>query len=403
MWPSRSLVWLPMLVVGLVMFSVRPAAAEPASFCGGAYAASDKYWETTSPSLSSVLGHIPANKSKTSGNIRSLNYARDAKGNLVNQAEFDRHWKHIFGTSTGTGYGRKLRGAWAQGAATSWGLATKLGRKNLSECVVNGTDTAICLGIPSGKINVSSLGHHGTWAVLDAAGMNGAAGDKACIVYDVMFSSNFDFKGIDGKLPGLTNAPAKTEAPNDQLCKGRNRIINDGSVFSTRLGFTDAGGSPTAAAVRVMNQFRNDMFTYDCTRDGSSTNNEFLTQMRAVDPGGWTEVIKRGVWYRIEHELVLNTRFGAANNLQPGTSSKVWLYRKSDNALMRAYGRQDTFTFDANRDGRLETYPLLPRSDPGKTITGIFMSIQQGGSLPGSGPWKLDYAIAMRDFGLFLK
>jgi hypothetical protein len=31
------------------------------------------------------------------------------------------------------------------------------------------------------------------------------------------------------------------------------------------------------------------------------------------------------------------------------------------------------------------------------------MSIQQGGSLPGSGPWKLDYVIAMRDFGLFLK
>jgi hypothetical protein len=31
------------------------------------------------------------------------------------------------------------------------------------------------------------------------------------------------------------------------------------------------------------------------------------------------------------------------------------------------------------------------------------MSIQQGGNLPGSGPWTLDYIIATRNFGLFLK
>ncbi|WP_027133169.1 hypothetical protein [Geminicoccus roseus] len=379
------------------------AAGEPSSYCGGAYSINDKYWEANSPDLAMVLGRLPANRSRTSGNILSLNYARDSKGNLLQQAEFDRHWTHIFGKSTSTGYGTRLRGAYPKGAASSWGLATKAGRKNLSECVVDGTDTAICLGIPSGKINVSSLGHHGTWAVLDPAGLEGSVGTRACIVYDVMFSSNFDFRGLDGKLPGLTNAPAKVAAPSDQLCAGRTRLVNDGSVFSTRLGFTDAGGSPTRAAVRVLNQFRNDMFAYDCTADGSKTNNEYLTQMRAVDPGGWTEVIQRGVWYRLEHELVMNSRFETVNNLASGASSKVWLYRKSDEALMRSYGRQDNFAFDANRDGRPENYPLLPRTDAGRKINGIFMSVQQGGNLPGAGPWKMDYVIAMRNFGLFLE
>ncbi|WP_159714189.1 polysaccharide lyase [Geminicoccus flavidas] len=267
---------------------------------------------------------------------------------------------------------------------------------------MDGKDPAICLGIPSGKINVSSLGHHGTWAILDPKSSKGA-GERACIVYDVMFSSNFDFNGLDGKLPGLAIAQAKTAAPPDHLCQGRNRLINDGRVFSTRLGFTDAGGSPTAAVVRVMNQFKNDMFRYDCAGDGSATNNEYLTQMRAVDPNGWSEVIKRGVWYRLEHELVLNTRYETLNNLKSGASSKVWLYRLSDNALLKTYGRENSFTFDSNHDGRAEPYPLLPRTSPDQKITGIFLSIQQGGNLSGKGPWKLDYVIAMRDFGLSLK
>ena len=130
-------------------------------------------------------------------------------GAIVNQIEFDKHFKYIFGDSVTAGYGRKLQGAWQASAGTSWGLAAKLGRKNLSECIVNGTDTAFCLGIPSGKINVNSLGHHGTWAIIDPASLPGSVGGKACIAYDIMFSSNFDFKGLDGKLPGLTNAPAK--------------------------------------------------------------------------------------------------------------------------------------------------------------------------------------------------
>ena len=166
------------------------------------------------------------------------------------------------------------------------GIATTSTRHNLSECVVNGTDTAICLGIPSGRLNVSSLGHHTGWSVLDATKMAGSLGSKTCMIYEVMFSSNFDFKNIDGKLPGLSNAPLGTAPPNDHLCHGSERLKNSGVMFSTRLGFSDTGGSSAVATARLANNFKNDMFRYDCTADGNSRSNEFLTEMRAQDPAG---------------------------------------------------------------------------------------------------------------------
>jgi hypothetical protein len=364
--------------------------------------AGNKFWETRQPSVATVLEHLPSSKQKTSGNVVSLNYARDSSGNLLNQSYFDDHWRQIFGTSTASGYGRRLAGAWAPSANTSWGVQTTDTRRNLSECVINGTDTAICLGIPSGRINVSSLGHHTSWAILDPAGM-GDVGNRACIVYEVMFSSNFDFKGQPGKLPGLSNAPLGQPAPNDHLCHNMDRLKNTGATFSTRLAFSDSGGSNTAATAKLGNNFKNDMFSYDCAGDGSSTGNEFLSEMHAQDPKGVIQSIQRGVWYRLEHELVLNSSFDTARNAASGASSKIWVYRKSDNALLQAFGKKDVFQFDADHNGSLESYPLMPRTSLSKRINGIFMSIQQGGNLPGSGPWTLDYVIAVRNFGLFLK
>jgi hypothetical protein len=399
---SRS--WGSALALAGALFlgaAERSVAAEPTSFCGGSYSLNKKYWQTKSPSLASVLSHLPADKRKTSGNILSLDYARDSTGKLINQANFDQHWRYIFGTSVTTGYGEKLRGAWAPSSSTSWGVPSWVNRRNLSECVVDGTDPAICLGIPSGSINVSSLGHHSNWSIIDPASLSGSVGSKVCIVYDVMFSSNFNFNGIDGKLPGLTNA-FKAAAPNDHLCSGPTRIINDGSRFATRLGFTDAGGSSEVAALKLANNFKNDMFSYDCSADGNTSSNEYLTQMHAVDPKGSSQLIERGRWYRFEHELILNPKFDLAPGEKSGAASRIWLYRKSDEALLRTYGRQDTFSFDANRDGTAESYPLMPRRSRDQRTAGLFLSIQQGGNLRGSGPWALDHVIALRNFRLHL-
>jgi hypothetical protein len=384
------------------MISV-PASATHLGYCGGNYQTGNKFWETKEPTVSTVLSRLPSNKRKTSGNIVSLNYARDSSGNLINQSYFNDHWNKIFGTSTSNGYGRRLAGSWAPSSTTSWGMPTWLNRKNLSECVVNGKETAICLGIPTGKINVSSLGHHSGWSIIDTTKLNGSVGGKACLVYEVMFSSNFDFKKVDGKLPGFTNTPPRAIPPNDHLCQGRERLKNTGSMFSTRLGFTDAGGSSEIATTKLMNNFKNDMFSYSCSADGSSSNNEFLTQMHAQDPKGALQVIKRGVWYRLEHEISLNTNYDSSRNEYSGATTKVWLYRRDDNALLQSFSKKDTFSFDSNRDGRSELYPLMPRTSSAKKVSGIFLSIQQGGNLSGSGPWKLDHVIALRRFGLFLK
>ncbi|WP_027132856.1 hypothetical protein [Geminicoccus roseus] len=392
-----------LVLAGTFLLAAAPsvAAAEPATSCGGSYGINKKFWQTRSPSLVSVLGHLPADKRKVSGNILSLDYGRDASGKLIHQYEFDRHWRHIFGTSTTTGYGEKLQGAWAPAASTSWGAPAKINRRNLSECVVDGTDPAICLGIPSGGINVSSLGHHSTWSIIDPASLKGSAGSKVCITYDVMFSSNFDFRAIDGKLPGLTDA-FNVPAPPDHLCAGATRITNDGSVFATRLGFTDAGAPSTVAALKLGNNFKNDMFSYDCTADGNSTSNEYLTQMHAYDPSGDTQLIQRGVWYRFEHELILNPKFDSSPGTRSGAASRIWLYRGSDNQLLRTFGREDSFTFDANHDGIAESYPLMPRNSRSQRTAGLFLSVQQGGNLRGPGPWELDHVIALRDFRLYL-
>jgi hypothetical protein len=397
----RSLAGAATLAAALLLGAgLPPAAATHLGYCGASYTSAEKYWETKHPDVATVLSHLPPSKRKTSGNMLSLDYARDSSGNMVNKTDFDLHWRSIFGTSTTSGYGHKLAGSWAPSANTSWGVATTDTRRNLSECVVDGT--AICLGIPSGRINVSSLGHHTTFAILDSATM-GSVGSKACIVYEAMFSSNFDFKGIPGKLPGLSNAPLGSASPNDHLCYGRERVKNTGATFSTRIQFSDSGAPSTAATAKLGNNFKNDMFSYDCAADGNATASEFMTAMHSQDPKGMIQSIQRGVWYRFEHELVLNTNYSTSRNALSGASSRIWVYRKSDGVLLQSFGSKDSFQFDADQDGSRETYPLMPRNSSEKRINGIFMSIQQGGNLSGSGPWVLDYAIAMRNFALFLK
>jgi hypothetical protein len=387
----------------LLSFLVAPANAADTGFCGGKYRIGNKFWETKHPSVSAVLKHLPSSKRKTSGNIVSLNYARNSAGNLIHQTYFNDHWKRIFGTDTKSGYGRRLSGKWARSSNTSWGVATTPTRHNLSECVVDGTDTAICLGIPSGRINVSSLGHHTSWSMLDTASMPGSVGSYGCLVYDVMFSINFDFKGLPGKLPGFSNAPLGQASPNDHLCHGRERVKNNGQIFSTRVHFNDGGGSSKVATAKLGNNFKNDMFSYNCTADGKPEGNEFMLAMHAQDPKGDLQVIQRGVWYRIEHELGLNTNYISAQNNASGAFSRLWLYRQKDGVLLQKFTKKDTFLFDADRNGRMETYPLMPRTSSSKKISGIFMSVQQGGNLPGSGPWKLDHVIALRDLQLFIK
>ncbi len=375
--------------------------AEPSSYCGGQYPASSKYWMTTSPSASTVLGRLPNAKRTKSGNITTLSYQRNKDGSVTNRAEFDRQWQYIFGTSRTTGYGKLLKGKMPSSANTSWGKLNSYTKHNLSECVVGSSDTAICMGIPSGTINVSSLGHHSGWTVIDPASLPGKAGSRACIVYDVMFSSNFKFLKVDGKLPGLTNATGSSLPPNDHLCSGTSRIKNTGSAFSTRPGFTDGGGSTTMAALKLGNNFKNDMIPYDCKADGDSRNNEFATGMHAQDVTNNTQTIKTGVWYRLEHELVLNDNYATRPGTLSGAESRVWLYQGSK--LVRTIGIEDSFRMDANRDGSFESYPLMPRTKPEQKITGIFMSIQQGGNLTGKGPWTLDHVIALRNFALLYK
>jgi hypothetical protein len=125
--------------------------------------------------------------------------------------------------------------------------------------------------------------------------------------------------------------------------------------------------------------------------------------MRAQDPAGDPQTIQRGVWYRFEHELDLNTNYDSSRNETSGAYSKVWLYRQKDGVLLQSFSKKNTFSFDADQNGTPESYPLMPRNSDAKKINGIFMSVQQGGSLPGSGPWSLNYVIALRNFGLFLK
>ncbi|HEX2526033.1 MAG TPA: hypothetical protein VHL31_06990, partial [Geminicoccus sp.] len=123
--------------------------AQAATRCGGQYSSSNLFWHTAAPSVSQVMAQLPADKRRLSGNMLSLDYRPDAAGKIVNQTDFAKHWTAIFGTNTSTGYGRLDRGAWMPGANSSWGNSTQISRKNLSQCIVDGTTTAICLGIPS--------------------------------------------------------------------------------------------------------------------------------------------------------------------------------------------------------------------------------------------------------------
>ena len=111
--------------------------------------------------------------------------------------------------------------------------------------------------------------------------------------------------------------------------------------------------------------------------------------MHAVDPKGQTQLVERGVWHRFEHELILNPKFDLSPGEKSWAASRIWLYRESDNTLLRTYGRQDSFAFDADRNGTSESYPLMPRKSRAQRTGGLFLSIQQGGNCaaPDPGRW----------------
>jgi hypothetical protein len=370
------------------------AEAAPTTFCNGAYGTSNQYWKTTHPSASTILGRMPTGGSRrTFGNVVMVEPATNSSGAPLLSSEFSTQWNYIFGTSTSTGYGTKLAGSWPSGATRSWGLNTNSSaiKKNISECVVNGGDSAICLGIPSGSVQPSSMGQHSAWQILDQGSL-GSVGTKSCLVYEVLFSSNFNFQGIDGKLPGSTNVnTANPTPPGDQVCSGTSKTTNNGTRFSTRMGWTDGGGDSdtTNAKGKLANQFRNDMLSWTCS------GNKFLTEMHATGPSS-SDPIQRGVWYRFEHEVISNTNYSTSAGQLSGATSKLRVFRTSDEALMLTLTKTDEFTFNGT------DWPLIPKATSSSAKnTGIWLSIQQGGTVADTS--TLGYAIALRNFGLYLK
>jgi hypothetical protein len=114
-----------------------------------------------SPSVAQVLARLPAGRRNNSGNMLSLDYDLGPNGQPRLKDELKQQWSCIFGTSTSSGYGRNIRGNLAEGARSSWGNSKVINKKNFSERIVNGRETAICLGIrSSGAIRPASLGHH---------------------------------------------------------------------------------------------------------------------------------------------------------------------------------------------------------------------------------------------------
>jgi hypothetical protein len=361
--------------------------------CGRQYSPADLYWRTNAPTVEQVLARLPAGKRTTSGNIVSLNYDINTDGSLRNKDDFRRQWSYIFGTNVSTGYGQKVRGNWAPGSQSSWGNSTMINKKNLSECVVDGSATAICLGVPSSEIiGPASLGQHTGWMILDKDSLdptslaNIGVGNKACLTYKVMYSSNFDFsKAFESKIPGLASATDGTYPPNDHLCEEGKRTTNSGQAFSTRITFGDRLGSTTTAVAKILNHFRDDMLQVTCTR------RRILNEMHRTDPAA--KPLPRGVWYRVEHELVLNTNYDPRPGQLSGANSRLWIYNDKTGTLVTRFAKSDTFIFEGVE------YPLMPRGDATGKINGMFVSIQQTSHDPG----VRGFAIGLRDFELYLK
>jgi hypothetical protein len=357
------------------------------------YTSDDLYWRTNSPPVASVMARLPKGKRHTSGNMLSLNYAVDANGSLLQKAEFAKQWGYIFGKNTTTGYGRLVRGNWAPGADSSWGNSTLLGRKNLSECIVDGTTTAICLGIPSHPtIPPNSLGHHTGWMILDKNSpdprslANLGVGDKACLTYRLMLSTNYDLRtGYNSKFPGFASSPEGYLPPNDHLCEGAKRSINRGDRFSTRITFSSNGRETTGSA-RILNHFRDDFLPVTCKRSYT------LNEMHANDPR--RDDLSRGVWYRVEHELVLNTNYNPKPGQQSGAASRIWIYNDKTNELVTKFEKRNTFTFKGI------DYPFMPRNEATAKINGMFVSMMQTSS---ETQYKRDFAIAVRGFELYVR
>jgi hypothetical protein len=397
--------FLGMIMFGRVVVAAAAAAAvlvgslatavhaQPPPRCGMQYTPDDLYWRTNSPPVASVMARLPVGKRHTSGNMLSLNYAADANGKLLQKTEFAKQWDYIFGTNTSTGYGRLVRGNWAPGADSSWGNSTRISQKNLSECVVDGTTTAICLGIPSHPtIPPNSLGHHTGWMILDKASpdpgslVNLGVGDKACLSYRLMLSTNYDLRtGYNAKFPGFASSPEGFLPPNDHLCEGTTRQINRGDRFSTRITFSGSVHETTGSG-RILNHFRDDFLPMTCARSYT------INEMHADDPR--RDDLSRGVWYRVEHELVMNTNYNPAPEQKSGAISRIWIYNDRTNELVTTFEKRDSLTFKG------VNYPFMPRHDPTGKINGMFVSMMQTSS---EIQHKRDFAIAVRGFELYLK
>ena len=385
--------FLATMVLGPVLALSTVAAAQAATRCGGQYYSAHLFWHTAAPSLSQVMAQLPADKRRLSGNMLSLDYRVDAAGKIVNQTDFAKHWTAIFGTNTATGYGRLDRGAWMPGANSSWGNSTQLGRKNLSQCIVDGTTTAICLGIPSSPtVPPNSLGHHTGWMILDKASPSPASlvnlkvGNKACLSYRLMLSTNYDLRtGYNSKFPGFASGPDGYLPPNDHLCEGTQRNINNGSRFATRITFSGSGNETTGSG-RILNHFRDDFLPVTCKRSRT------LNELHANDPR--KDDLSRGVWYRVEHELVMNSNYDPTPGQKSGAISRIWIYNDKTNELVTRFEKRDSYTFDGI------DYPFMPRNDPTGKINGMFVSMMQTSS---ETQHKRDFAIAVRGFELYVK
>jgi hypothetical protein len=382
-----------MVLLLLLPWASTASSAAPLLRCSGQYGIGDLFWRTRSPSVAQVLARLPAGKRYNSGNMLSLDYDLGPNGQPRLKDEFKKQWSYIFGTDTSSGYGRKIRGKWAEGAESSWGNSTIINKKNLSECIVDGRETAICLGIPSsGSIGPANLGHHAGWMLFDKVSRDPnslvslGVGERACLSYRVMFSSNFDFdKGFESKLPGLASAAEGSYPPNDHLCEGARRTVNNGSAFSTRVAFSGRNGSIAGASAKLLGHFRDDMLKVQCKRP------RIMTEMHAQDPR--TNELRRGRWYRVEHELVLNGSYDPNPGQRSGAMMRIWIYDDRTGALVTNFGKANTFNFEGIN------YPLMVRNDPGGKINGMFVSMQQTSPKPG----VRDFTMAVRDFELFLK
>jgi hypothetical protein len=286
------------------------------------------------------------------------------------------------------------------GAESSWGNSTWITQRNLSECVVDGSAAAICLGIPSHPtIAPNSLGHHAGWMILDKDSAHPKSlaklkvGDKGCLTYRLLLSSNFDLRtGINAKFPGLASSPDGVLPPNDHICElgdngGYERVYNRGDRFANRVTVNGQGGSATSANSKLLGHFKDDMLDVPC-----STRPRYFAPGFAQDP--LVGELKRGIWYRAEQELVLNTNYNAAPGQRSGAKNRIWIYHDKTGALMTSYGIADSFLFEG------VAYPLMPRRDATGKVNGMFVSMMQTATDPS---FVRNFAIAVRGFELHLK